>query len=88
VASDLGVALLRRTLFEQIAAVQRGEDPLGVIRDPAENRIIELPQEREKYRDGSAFLAESVELSHVRYSPLRDEIAALLGAGASGEGAA
>jgi 5,5'-dehydrodivanillate O-demethylase len=88
VASDRGIALLRRTLFEQIQVVERGEDPLGVVRDPVENRIIELPQEREKYRDGSAFLAESVELSHVRYSPLRDEIVALLGARASGKGGA
>ena len=33
--SDRGVVLLRRTMFEQIARVERGEDPLGVIRDPA-----------------------------------------------------
>jgi 5,5'-dehydrodivanillate O-demethylase len=32
--SDRGVVLLRRVLKEQIERVQRGEDPLGVIRDP------------------------------------------------------
>ena len=31
--SDRGVVLLRRTMFEQMERVARGEDPLGVIRD-------------------------------------------------------
>jgi len=77
--SDAGVALFRRMLFEQMARVARGEDPLGVVRDPEENRLIELPQEREKYGAGAAFLREAIELSHVRYSPLRARIAELLG---------
>jgi 5,5'-dehydrodivanillate O-demethylase len=82
--SDRGVVLLREILFEQLARVEQGLDPLGVVRDPAENRLIELPQEREKYRDGAAFLAEALELSHVRYSPLRGEIERLLGGSARG----
>ncbi len=32
--ADKGVVLLRRIMFEEIERVQRGEDPLGVIRDP------------------------------------------------------
>ena len=32
--SDRGVVLLRRVLKEQIERVQRGEDPIGVFRDP------------------------------------------------------
>ncbi len=32
--SDRGVALLRKTLRENIEKVQRGEDPIGVVRDP------------------------------------------------------
>jgi len=79
VDTDRGVALLRRVLFEQIERVRNGEDPLGVVRSPKENELIELPQEREKYGAGDAFLAESIAMSHVRYSPIRDEIAALLG---------
>ena len=32
--SDRGVALLRKVTREEIAKVQRGEDPMGVQRDP------------------------------------------------------
>jgi 5,5'-dehydrodivanillate O-demethylase len=43
-ASDKGVALLRRTMFEEIEKVQRGEDPMGVFRDP--DRIIDTNFEK------------------------------------------
>jgi 5,5'-dehydrodivanillate O-demethylase len=79
VDTDSGVVLLRRLLFEQIERVRAGEDPLGVVRSPEENEIIELPQERDKYGKGDAFLAESIAMSHVRYSPIRDQILRLLG---------
>ncbi len=72
--SDEGVVLLRRMLVEQLERLQRGEDPIGIVRDAAENVCIELPQERQKYGDGAAFLREALELSHVRYSPLRDRL--------------
>ena len=51
------------------------------MRDPRENVLIELPQERDKYGAGDAFLAESVAMSHVRYSPIRGQILDLLGFG-------
>jgi 5,5'-dehydrodivanillate O-demethylase oxygenase subunit len=54
--------------------VASGGDPMGVIRDPAENALIELPQERDKYGRGREFLREAIEMSHVRYSPLRERI--------------
>jgi 5,5'-dehydrodivanillate O-demethylase len=41
--SDEGIIMLRTLLKEQIEIVQRGGDPLGVIRDPAKNTIIEFP---------------------------------------------
>jgi len=45
--SDEGIIFYRKVLGEQVDRVQRGEDPLGVIRDPAKNQIIELkPGER------------------------------------------
>ena len=76
-----GVVLYRRLLLEQIERLRRGEDPLAVVRDPEKNRLIELPQERNKYHRGKAFLAESLEMGHVRYSPLKDLIPTLLGQG-------
>lgn len=42
-ASDYGIALFRRMLLEQIRVVQEGGDPIGIIRDPERNRVIELP---------------------------------------------
>jgi 5,5'-dehydrodivanillate O-demethylase len=45
--ADRGVALYRRTLLEQLERIERGEDPLGVVRDPAKNEpYITLPIER------------------------------------------
>ncbi len=42
-ASDRGVAMIRRQLFADIESVQAGQDPKGVIRDPAKNHQIPLP---------------------------------------------
>ena len=39
---DEGIILLRRILREQIEIVRRGGDPLGVIRDPGKNQLIEF----------------------------------------------
>ena len=40
--SDEGIILFRKLLREQIETVQRDGDPMGIIRDPAKNQIIEL----------------------------------------------
>jgi 5,5'-dehydrodivanillate O-demethylase len=74
VDSDKGILLYRKMLFDQMAKVAAGEDPVGIVRDPERNRCIDLPQEEEKYGHGHAFLAEAIELSHVRYSPIREQI--------------
>jgi 5,5'-dehydrodivanillate O-demethylase len=39
---DEGIIELRKLLKEQIDRVQQGLDPLGVIRDPAQNQLIDL----------------------------------------------
>jgi 5,5'-dehydrodivanillate O-demethylase oxygenase subunit len=38
--TDRGVILLRRLYKESIEAVQRGRDPIGIVRDPAKNEMI------------------------------------------------
>ncbi|MFN8027386.1 MAG: aldehyde dehydrogenase family protein [Acidimicrobiia bacterium] len=75
VDTDRGIVLYRRMLLEQAEAVARGEEPLGTVHTDDE---IVLPQERDKYGDGPAFLADAIQANHVRHSPLRDEIVALL----------
>jgi 5,5'-dehydrodivanillate O-demethylase len=40
--SDRGIALYRRMLKEQIAAVQEGKEPAGLIHDPAKNQEIKI----------------------------------------------
>lgn len=42
-ASDRGVAMLRRRLFDDLAAIAEGREPRALIRDPARNVQIELP---------------------------------------------
>ncbi len=45
--SDKGVIMFRNLLLEQIEKVERGEDPMGVIRDPALNEpYITIGRER------------------------------------------
>ena len=41
--SDGGVVIVRKMLRDAMAAVKEGRDPKGVLRDPAQNRDIEIP---------------------------------------------
>ena len=41
-AGDEGIIMLRKLLREQIEIVRDGGEPMGLIRDPEKNRIIEL----------------------------------------------
>jgi 5,5'-dehydrodivanillate O-demethylase len=77
VSADAGIALYRRLLLDELKRAEAGDDPLGTVRDPAENAIIELPQERNKLGGASAFLREAVAMSHVRHSPILEEIRTL-----------
>jgi 5,5'-dehydrodivanillate O-demethylase len=53
--SDRGIVLYRKMLNEQIAAVQAGKEPLGLIRDPAKNRQISV-----KVSEGQARMARKM----------------------------
>ncbi|MEU9349071.1 Rieske 2Fe-2S domain-containing protein [Streptomyces sp. NPDC048278] len=70
---DEGVILLRRLLFEQIDAVAAGRDPVNTFRDDAP-AVIELPQEHEKFGNGSAYLADVMNATQARFSGRREEI--------------
>jgi len=51
--SDRGIILMRKQFLADLAAIERGEDPKGIIRDPAINHAIELPiVSREYLRNG------------------------------------
>jgi len=44
--SDKGVILFRTLLLEQMEKAERGEEPMGVIRDPNKNEpMIVIPRE-------------------------------------------
>ncbi len=53
-ASDRGIVMYRKMLKRELEKVVRGEDPIGIVRDPAGNDVIALPRERGKdmYSDG------------------------------------
>jgi 5,5'-dehydrodivanillate O-demethylase oxygenase subunit len=79
--SDKGVILLRSLLSEQIERVRRGEDPMGVIRDPAQNEMIRLPQEKNKAHrfDGDRDRPKGGHARiFTRYNPQGDEFRAML----------
>ena len=72
--SDIGVVMLRRLFQEQLDLVEEGEDPLGVVRDPAVNECIVLPQERKKFGSGEAFRSEFLTMGQGRYSPIAEDV--------------
>jgi len=69
--TDRGVILLRKVLARELDNVARGEDPLGVIREP--HAIIELPVEHGKdmFSDGFASLFRRLQS---RYYPYAEEL--------------
>ncbi len=51
VTSDRGVALYHNLLLQEIEKVERGEEPMAVVRDASKNEpMIELPRERLGYQ--------------------------------------
>ncbi|MFM0126144.1 aromatic ring-hydroxylating dioxygenase subunit alpha, partial [Paraburkholderia sp. RL18-101-BIB-B] len=75
-STDQGLAILRRMVHREIGKVQRGEDPLGTMRDARANERIDLPLERDKHHflDGFASLLSRV---HARHSPFARELVEL-----------
>jgi 5,5'-dehydrodivanillate O-demethylase len=47
VTTDKGVILLRKIYKDGMEAIKHGRDPLGIVRDPAKNRLIRLEPREE-----------------------------------------
>jgi 5,5'-dehydrodivanillate O-demethylase len=71
--TDRGLIAYRKMLERELANVAAGRDPIGTIRDPAKNEIIEFPIEhgRAQFEDGFASLALRSSWS---YYPHLDEL--------------
>jgi 5,5'-dehydrodivanillate O-demethylase len=58
--SDSGVILFRKVLEEQLQRVERGEDPIAVVRDSDKNTpMIEIPRERQAFYTVGNFIDAS-----------------------------
>ena len=75
-STDKGVAMYRRVLRREIKKVQQGLDPMGLVRDPARNTRIDLPNERKKHHNSDGF-ASFLYRTHAKYSPIADQVAAV-----------
>src|SRR5581483_3006951 len=67
--SDRGILLYRKLLLENIEKVERGEDPMGVIRDPARNTPM-ISIER-----GTRYAAFKTGIDEANYGGVRDTVA-------------
>lgn len=73
--SDIGILQLRRMFKENMAAVEEGRDPIGVVREPHDH--IELPLEKDKFGAGYQFATAWIEQGSMRYSPQADALCEL-----------
>jgi 5,5'-dehydrodivanillate O-demethylase oxygenase subunit len=71
--SDMGIVMMRRAFKDSMDRVARGEDPKGVIRNPADNVVVELPiKARDLYevpRDLEAIRSRAKELAYNFLTP-------------------
>jgi 5,5'-dehydrodivanillate O-demethylase len=63
-ASDLGISLMRKRYFDDLKAIADGNDPKGIIRDPAAARFVQLPI---AYRD---LIVKGLPLKDMQEHPL------------------
>ena len=73
--SDRGIIMYRRLLNEQVKIVEDGGDPMNVIRDPAKNVALYVPDETEEgdmnWRGGSLQRTDGVSTGNSgKYSPI------------------
>jgi 5,5'-dehydrodivanillate O-demethylase oxygenase subunit len=73
-SSDKGITVYRRLLAEEAEKVKRGEDPVGVMRDPAANVRIELKDNEAGPPRGMGFMDNHWH----QFSPIFEEAKALM----------
>ncbi len=71
-ASDKGVVFYRRMLKRELEKIERGEDPIGVIRDPADRRR-EIHVERGKNIHADGF-RQVIARNAVSFSPIYQDL--------------
>ena len=59
-------------LMRELDKVERGEDPMGIVRDP-KLAIVELPMEKNKHHYSDGFEA-MVRRTRIKYSPVCEEL--------------
>ena len=72
-ASDKGIAMYRRVLKRELKKMEDGQDPMCVIRDPAKNQCIDLPNEKDKHHNSDGF-ASFLLRTHSRYAPIAQDL--------------
>ncbi|MGA2393649.1 MAG: Rieske 2Fe-2S domain-containing protein [Candidatus Lustribacter sp.] len=83
--TDMGIIAYRQMLHRELEKVERGEDPMGVIRDPARNPIIELPLEKNKHHMSDGF-EKTARRSRLRFAPIMEDLVAVFAQRPSTEG--
>ena len=74
---DKGITMYRRMLLRELARMEQGQDPMNVIRDPAQNVCVRLPCEREKAQRVDGFEVY-MRRNHAKYLPVIDEVLDLM----------
>jgi 5,5'-dehydrodivanillate O-demethylase len=77
--TDRGVILFRKMLEREIDNVAGGSDPMGVIRDPLKNTVIDLPVEAGKQMLNDGFRKRFAR-TQARCNPQIVELTAVLAA--------
>ena len=75
--SDVGLAKLRSLYFSELDKVEAGLDPICVYREPADDRVIELPQEMHAFGSGAGWIRALMMTGQSRFSPLIQEVVEL-----------
>jgi 5,5'-dehydrodivanillate O-demethylase len=77
--TDEGVIMWRKLLEREVAKVEAGQDPMGVVRDPAKNVRIEFAVERDKSNFTDGF-DRVLKRSSLRSAPIAEDLRGLFSA--------